>query len=40
MKNSQIKAKEWFKKAEHDLDVVKDILKGSKHPDVAGVLLQ
>lgn len=40
MKNSEIKAFEWFRKADHDLDAVKDILKGSGHPDVAGVLLQ
>lgn len=33
-------AKEWFEKAEHDLDAVADILIGSGHPDVAGVLLQ
>jgi HEPN domain-containing protein len=33
-------AKEWFKKADHDLDAIADILNGSGHPDVAGVLLQ
>lgn len=32
--------REWVKKAEHDLDAVVDILNGSGHPDVAGVLLQ
>lgn len=40
MESNKIKAKEWFKKAEHDFDAVQDILKGSGHPDVAGVLLQ
>ncbi len=40
MEINKIKALEWFKKAEHDLDAVNDILKGSGHPDVAGVLLQ
>ena len=40
MGNNKIKAKEWFKKADHDLDAISDILKGSGHPDVAGVLLQ
>lgn len=40
MHNNKLKAKEWFKKAEHDLDAVKDILKGCGHPDVAAVLLQ
>ncbi|MFH1259891.1 MAG: HEPN domain-containing protein [Elusimicrobiota bacterium] len=40
MDHNRIKAKEWFKKAEHDFDVINDILKGSRHPDVAGVLLQ
>ncbi len=40
MDNARIKAKEWFKKAEHDLDALNDVLKGSGHPDVAGVLLQ
>lgn len=33
-------AKEWFEKANHDLDAVADIISGSGHPDVAGVLLQ
>jgi HEPN domain-containing protein len=32
--------KEWIKKAAHDLDGVTDIINGSGHPDVAGVLLQ
>lgn len=40
MDDNRIKAKEWFKKAMHDLAAVKDILNGSGHPDVAGVLLQ
>lgn len=40
MENSKINAEEWFKKAKHDLDALQDVLKGSKHPDVAGVLLQ
>ncbi|MBT9145153.1 HEPN domain-containing protein [candidate division NPL-UPA2 bacterium Unc8] len=40
MENNKIRAKEWFEKADHDFDAVNDILKGSGHPDVAGVLLQ
>lgn len=40
MRDNKILAKEWFQKAKHDLDVVNDVLKGSRHPDVAGVLLQ
>ncbi len=40
MENNVIKAREWFKKADHDLDAVNDILSGSGHSDVAGVLLQ
>lgn len=40
MDNARIKAKGWFKKAEHDLEALNDVLKGSGHPDVAGVLLQ
>lgn len=40
MVNDKIKAKEWFEKARHDLEAVDDILKGSGHTDVAGVLLQ
>jgi len=39
-KNNKLRAKEWFKKAEHDLDALYDVLKGSAHPDVAGGLLQ
>ncbi|KKO18596.1 MAG: hypothetical protein DCC43_09890 [Candidatus Brocadia sp.] len=38
--NIRIRAREWFEKADHDFDAVNDILKGSGHPDVAGVLLQ
>jgi len=40
MENDRIRAREWFEKADHDFDAVNDILKGSGHPDVAGVLLQ
>ncbi len=40
MVNDKMKAKEWFEKASHDLEAVDDILKGSGHADVAGVLLQ
>lgn len=40
MDNNKIRAQEWFKKASHDLDALQDVLKGSRHPDVAGVLLQ
>ena len=40
MDKNKLKAQEWFKKAKHDLDAVNDIIKGSAHPDVAGVLLQ
>lgn len=40
MVNDKMKAKEWFEKARHDLEAVDDILKGSGHADVAGVLLQ
>ena len=40
MENNKIRAKEWLEKADHDFDAVNDILKGSGHPDVAGVLLQ
>lgn len=40
MNNNKLRAKEWFKKAEHDLDALRDVLKGSAHPDVVGVLLQ
>lgn len=40
MGNNGMKAEEWFKKARHDLDALQDVLKGSAHPDVAGVLLQ
>lgn len=36
----KIKAREWFKKAEHDLATVDMILNTSGYPDVAGVLLQ
>jgi hypothetical protein len=39
MNNNKLRAKEWFKKAEHDLDALRDVLKGSAHPDVVGVLL-
>jgi len=39
-KNNKLRTKEWFKKAEHDLDALYDVLKGSAHPDVSGVLLQ
>lgn len=35
-----LKAKEWFKKAEHDLATVEMIINTSGYPDVAGVLLQ
>ena len=34
-KNNKLRAKEWFKKAGHDLDASYDVLKGSAHPDVA-----
>jgi len=34
------KAKEWFKKAEHDLATVEMIINASGYPDVASVLLQ
>jgi HEPN domain-containing protein len=40
MENNKIKATEWFEKAKHDFDAVQDVIKGSGHPDVAGVLLQ
>jgi HEPN domain-containing protein len=40
MENDRIRAREWFEKADHDFDAVNDILKGSGHSDVAGVLLQ
>lgn len=40
MGNNGMKAEEWLKKARHDLDALQDVLKGSAHPDVAGVLLQ
>ncbi|MFH0771301.1 MAG: HEPN domain-containing protein [Candidatus Omnitrophota bacterium] len=40
MDNNKTRAKEWIKKAGHDLDALQDVLKGSAHPDVAGVLLQ
>ena len=35
-----IRAKEWFDKAQHDLETVQIILDTSGHPDVAAVLLQ
>lgn len=40
MNNNKTRAIEWIEKAEHDLDALQDVLKGSAHPDVAGVLLQ
>lgn len=36
----KLKAKEWFKKAEHDVATVELIINTSGYPDVAGVLLQ
>ena len=37
---NKIKALEWFKKAEHDINTVEMIVKNTGYPDVAGVLLQ
>lgn len=39
-RKAKLKAKEWFKKAEHDLATVEMIINTSGYPDVAGVLLQ
>lgn len=39
-KKTEIKAREWFKKAEHDIKALEIILENSGPADVAGVLLQ
>jgi HEPN domain-containing protein len=40
MENNKYKAIEWFEKANHDFDALQDVIRGSGHADVAGVLLQ